>query len=285
MKKTNYTTVENTGILIFLMLFLFAFAGCRKENIPAPSDFTKDKREKLGDLIQEAIADDPSNFPTLATSYPYDSTYWYVQKLYDQAINSIKIDANAPKDNRWNRDREWSVTILKKDFEKSAFVLPGGHLYITTGLMKSLDMEYQLYYILAFEASLMNERFLLNRLINEYNTTTLDNILRGIPPTGNEPSLFEVALTIDDVDFDEDIVEDIDLDAISLICKTSIFDRAGIISILDVLDESDTKWLQTRKSYNFRDQIDYILNVPVDDGNCGTFTSNGGYQKYILERL
>ena len=142
-----------------------------------------------------------------------------------------------------------------------------------------------MYYILAFEASLMNERFLLNRLINEYNTTTLDNILRGIPPTGNEPSLFEVALTIDDVDFDEDIVEDIDLDAISLICKTSIFDRAGIISILDVLDESDTKWLQTRKSYNFRDQIDYILNVPVDDGNCGTFTSNGGYQKYILERL
>jgi len=131
----------------------------------------------------------------------------------------------------------------------------------------------------------MNEKHLFNRLVNQYNTTTLENLLNGIS-SNNNPTLMDMTETISNIEFDSDLVEDIDRRAVSLICRTSIFDRSGIVSLLDLLDEQDTKWLQTRKSYDFRYQLDYILNIPVNSGgNCGSVVSTGGYQKYVLEKL
>ena len=267
-------------------MLVLAYSSCRKDPyIPLTSDFTKAKREHLGDLVKVAISADPVNFPVLPLSHDFDSTYWYIQKLYNQATSAIRVDGFSPADNRWNANRDWQLTILNKNDLKTAFITPGGHLYLSTGLLKSLTKENQLYYILAFEATLMNEKFLFNRLINQYNTTTLENLLNGTP-SNNDPTLKDIAETISNIEFDTDVVEDIDRRAVSLICKTSIFDRSGIISVLDLLDESNTKWLQTRKSYDVRNQLDYILNLPVSSqGDCGDFVSNGGYQKYVLDSL
>ena len=268
------------------MMLALAFSSCRKDpSIPLPSDFTKEKREHLGDFVKVAISSDPVNYPILPLTNDFDSTYWYIQKLYNQVTRAMRVDGFAPEDNRWSSDRDWQVTILNQDDLKTAFITPAGHIYLSTGLLKSLTKENQLYYILAFEATLMNEKFLFNRLINQYNTTTLDDFLNG-NTSNNGPTLLDIAQTISNIEFDQDVVEDIDRRAISLICKTSIFDRTGIISVLDLLDETDTKWLQTRKSYDFRNQLDFIMNLPVNsEGDCGTFVTNGGYQKYVLDSL
>ena len=272
--------------LLSILLLCVIFSSCRKEHITAPSEFTKEKREQLGDLIKITIASDTTNFPILSHQAPYDSTYWYVQKLYDQAINVHKTDGQSPSSDRWDKSRNWQVTILDLEHEKTAFVTPGGHLYISTGLLKSLEKEYELYFILIFEATLMHERYVLNRLINEFNTTTLDNFISGIPSSPGMPTLKDVATKIGEISFDEEMTKEIDEKAISLICKSSIFDRTGIISIADRLHANETKWMQTRKTYDFRNQIDYILNIPVDTSDdCGEFQSNGGYEKFILERL
>ena len=284
MRKT--INVNKAHYWIILMMLVLAFSSCRKPPVvPNPSDFTKAKREHLGDLVKVAISANPDNFPVLPLTNNFDSTYWYIQKLYNQVTRAMRVDGFAPADNRWDSNRDWQVTIINKDELKTAFITPGGHIYLSTGLLKSLTKENQLYYILAFEATLMNDDFLFHRLVNQFNTTTLDNLLNGIP-SNNEPTLNDIAEAISNIEFDTDVVEIIDRRAISLICKTSIFDRSGIISVLDLLDETDTKWLQTRKSYEVRDQLDFILNLPVNPGgDCGTFVSNGGYQKYILEKL
>ena len=272
--------------LLTLAVCLLVFSSCRKEEIPAPSTFTKEKRERLGDQMKIAIAADPVNFPTLNQSGSLDSTYWYIQKLYNQAINVLQNDGHSPVGDRWNKNREWKVTILNLDDEKTAFTTPGGNLYLSTGLLKSLEKEYELYYILTFEATLMHERYLLNRMINEFNTTTLNNFVNGIPPPPGSPTLTDVASMIGEMDFEEEMTMEVDEKAVLLICKSSIFDRTGIIEIMENLDEDNTKWMQTRKSYDHRDQLDYILNLPVAAGDdCGNFKSNGGYQKYVLDRL
>jgi len=271
--------------LIFL-LGIFIFTSCRKDEIPAPSDFTKEKREQLGDMINITIAADPTNFPIIPHTAPFDSTYWYIQKLYNQATNVHKIDGKSPSDNRWNQDRDWKVTILDNDLDKTAFTTPGGHFYISTGLLKSLEAEFELFYILAFESTLMQERYILNRLINEYNTTTLNNFIIGVPNGPDQVTLDDVAQMIGELDFDEEMTKEVDGKAVSLICKASIFDRTGIISLADRLEPNETKWLQTRKTYDYRNQYDYILNLPVDAGdNCGDFKSNGNYQKFVLDIL
>ena len=139
---------------------------------------------------------------------------------------------------------------------------------------------------MTFEAILMHEKYLLNRLINEFNTNTLNNLVQGIPPAFGSSTLLDVSMMLGELKFDETMTSEMDELAVSLICQTSIFDRTGIISIMDLLDEVDTKWMQTRISYDYRNQEDYILNLPiVSGGDCGSFKSNGGYQKYVLDRL
>lgn len=286
MKFLKNILLRKNYFLLSLIFGVLIISSCRKENITAPSEFTKDKREILGDLMKVSISSDVTTFPTLQQSGIHDSTYWYIQKLYDQAINILQIDGQSPSDDRWNKNRDWEVTILDLDSEKTAFVIPGGHLYISTGLLKSLKKEYELYYILTFEAILMNERYLLNRMINEFNTTTLNNFVVGIPPPPGSPTMVEVAAMLGDIDFDEEMTNEVDEKAVSLICKTSLFDRTGIVSIMELLDSEHTKWMQTRKSYDYRSQLDYILNLPVETGNdCGDVRALGGYQKYVLDRL
>ena len=274
--------------IFFSTLFfsLLILSSCRNEDIPAPSDFTKEKREQLGDLIKITIAADPTNFPVLPQTAPYDSTYWYIQKLYDQASNVYRVDGKSPSNDRWDKTRNWQVTILDLEDEKTAFIAPGGHLYISTGLLQSLEAEYELFYILTFEATLMHERYVFNRLINEYNTTTLNNFVMGIPSDPGMPTLEDVAMMIGEIDFDEEMTKEVDHKSVSLICQSSIFDRTGIISIADRLDPDETKWMQTRKTYDYRDQTDYILNLPLESGdNCGDFQTNGGYHRFVLNRL
>lgn len=261
-------------------------SSCRKENIPAPSEFTKEKREQLGDLMKVAIASDMDQFPILSQNTQYDSTYWYVQQLYNQAINVVKNDGQSPSDDRWDKTRKWEITILDLEAERTAFITPGGHLYISTGLLKSLNKEYELYYVLTFEATLMHKRYVLNRLINEYNTTTLNNFVLGIAPPPGFPTLMDVAKMLGEIDFDEEMTREVDEYSVSLICQSSIFDRTGIVNIMTTLEIDETKWMQTRRSYDYRSQLDYILNLPVETGDdCGTFRTNGGYQKYVLDKL
>ena len=171
-------------------LLLCLMTACTKPPAPtiAPSEFTKTQREELGELLQNAIALNNEQFEILPKSPPYDtSVYWLVQRLYDQATNVMRIDHQAPSDNHWNRDRQWPVTILVSD-SKNAFILPGGYIYLTTGLLKSLQEEYELYYILTFEAMLMNEGFLLDRLVSEVNTNTLSDLVNGNASPGGIPS-------------------------------------------------------------------------------------------------
>ena len=286
MRITTTKFLRKNYFFLAFIIGVLAFPSCRKEDVPAPSTFTKEKREMLGDQMRIAIASNPDKFPVLSHNSPADSTYWYIQKLYNQASNIFKIDGQSPSDDRWDRAREWQVMILDMEDIKTAFTTPGGHLYLSTGLLKSLEKEYELYYILTFEATLMHEKYLLNRLINEFNTTTLNNFVQGIPPPPSSPSLEDVANMLGELEFDEAMTSEMDEMAVSLICQTSIFDRTGIISIMDQLDEADTKWMQTRRSYDYRSQVDYILNLPVATGDdCGSFKSNGGYQKFVLDRL
>ena len=278
--------MRKTQLLLALLIGMLFFSSCRKEEIIAPSNFTKEKREKLGDLMKVAIASDVANYPILSQAGALDSTYWYIQKLYNQAVNVFKIDGEAPSDNRWDKTRKWEVTILDLENEKIAFTAPGGHLYLSTGLLKSLEKEYELYYILTFEAILMHDKYVLNRMINEFNATTLNNIVIGAAPAPGAPSLRDVATMLSEIDFDEEMTQEVDEQSVALICKSSIFDRTGIVEIMEHLDPENTKWMQTRKSYDYRSQLDFIINLPTTaSGDCGTFKSNGGYQQYVLDRL
>ena len=270
------------GFVLLIILQLIFHSACQKELDPPvipPSEFSKEQRETLGDKVKIAIAFESERYPVVPNIPPYDETlYWYIQTLYNQVTNTMHLDNQSPSSNRWDISREWEIIILDLP-EKNAFVIPGGHLYITTGLLKSLQSDHELYYILAFEATLMNENYLLSRIVSDFNTQVLASIANGTPsPNGSTSKTLADVLSL--LDFDETIIPEVDQLTSELICETSRMKRTGIVRLLESSDDG-WLWFQTRKNYIGRAQ--HIIEMEIND--CGTFETSGGYQENVLDQL
>lgn len=273
-KVLQYTF--GSACLVFIILVSNA---CQKSILPPikPSEITKIERENLGDLMRFEIAAQTNTFDILPNAPPYDTTiYRFINALYQQVTTPMRINRSERSSDAWNKDRFWEVTILKDDVA-NAFVLPGGHFYITTGLLSQLEEEYELYYILAFEASLMNERYLLNRLIAEYNTLTLVELANELE-SQEGVTIEEIIDLIPRLEFQPELIQIIDEKVGDLICESSSMDRKGIIPVLG----KSIDWLKYRPSYGNR--LITIENLTESD-KCGSFTTNGNYKKQVLDYL
>ncbi len=271
--------------LIFLLLscFILIATSCIDAVEPGPTavDFTKEKRELLGDLLKTTI-EQTSTFTILDRQSKRDSVIVnYLQTLYDQATQEIRPDRLSNPSNRWNSEREWEVIVLQDD-TRYAFSLPGGHFYVSTGFLGSLSRGYEIYYLMAFEAINISERYLVNNLIAEYGTATLLDILDSEEASVN-PSLEDIVqLLIEDISFRDSEIREIDQKTGELICETSIFDRFGIQPILEIISsDAQEQYRDTRPSYANR--VEYISELPID--GCGTIKSTGLYEKMVLDNL
>ena len=246
--------------------------GCQPTDSPiSPARVTKTQRTQLGKAIRTVVMTDTVRYWVLPKDYPqYGATYAYLQELYNQAYYFLRDDWTAPTSDQWDVNRTWEVCILRSD-EKMAFCLPGGDFYITTAFLKSLDYEYELYYIMTFEAIIMHHKYLLNQLISYANNTgDLIELANGEGVSSTNISIeyltdklvHEIAYT------NTGAVQEIDQKTSDLICDASFFDRFAILHILSKLDSNDD-WLSMRPSYTGRTQ--FIVNeLDVENpSNCG----------------
>ena len=265
-----------------MCLFIALFSACDKQqDVPDLEEFTRADREKLGEFIEWEMTNG-GIFNILPQTAPYDSLYWYTQTLYNQATNVMRRDQQSPANNRWNQNQEWTISIFD-DTTKTAFVLPGGNLYLSTGLLKSLKREYELYYFLAFEANIMHEDFLLKRLVREYNAITLRNVISGSAPA-NSTTLDIITEELPSLIFETETVESIDRLTLETICQTSIYDHIGLAPFLLNSNNNDAIWLDTRRSYNGRTQ--HLQNIEIQGSfDCGDFKGDGLYEVYVLDAL
>lgn len=268
--------------LFWAILFSsFLLNSCQEDPVAVPEDdvFTKQKREQLGSLLLTDILSDNEFLPQMP---PYDtSIYWYVQTLYSQATSLMQLDKQSPSNNRWTGD--WQVYIIDNNAQKHAFTMPGGDFFITTGMLKSFEEEYELYYLLTFEAALMHEGYLLDLLKQEYNSLTLINLIEG-RPTASGITLADLATDLPNLIFSSGIVKDNDRETVNSICNTSILESTGIIPSLLDPNFQDAKWLLTRESYNNRpNSIQGFANDNVAD--CGHNLGSENYQRFVLDIL
>ena len=271
------------GLIFLLLSYVILTASTCEETAnvgPTAADFTKQKRELFGDLLKQTIEQASDEYVLLNSQSKGDSVITtYLQTLYDQATQEIRQDRQSTPSNRWNSDRKWKVVVLY-DENRYAFSLPGGHLYISTGFLSSLSKGYEIYYLMAFEAINISERYLIDNLIAEYNTATLFDLLKTKETSTNPSLLAIVKLLKDDLAFQADVIKEIDRKTGELICETSIFDRFGIQPILEILS-SNEQYRDTRPSYANR--IEYLSELNID--GCGTIKSTGLYEKMVLQNL
>ena len=271
------------GLLILLLsYFIFTASTCVESVEPGltSADFTKEKREVLGDLLKQTIEASPEEYVLLNRRSKRDSVIiTYLQTLYDQATQEIRQDRQSTPSNRWNSERSWQVIVLADD-NRYAFSLPGGHFYVSTGFLGTLSKGYEIYYLMAFEATNISGRYLIDNLISEYNTSTLLDLIEAGADTSNS-TLLNIAKNLrDDLAFQDDIIKEIDRETGALICETSIFDRFGIQPILEKLSTQE-QYRDTRPSYANR--LEFITELGIE--GCGAIKSTGLYDRMVLKNL
>lgn len=264
---------------------LLLAAGCQQEKfaVPAPDEFTRAQRERLGEVLAKAIASDPATL-FLPDLPPYDtSVYDFLQALYDQATLRLHLDRKSPSDNRWNQYRPWKVHVLHDDTRMRAFCLPGGALYLTTGLLRHIESEYELYYIMTFEAMLMHQGHLLRRLAQEYNSLNLLHLIEGRLAANDLPAQV-IAAELPLLIFNADVIRENDEATTREICRTSLFDPTGVVALIERAAWKQAEWLITRPSWTGR--APSIADGLFTEGlPCGQTRSLDMYEWKVLSRL
>jgi predicted Zn-dependent protease len=138
--------------------------------------YSKQDDMALGDQVAAQIAADPQQFPVLNN----EATRSYVQNI----VNNIVASPNVV-----NKDFNYHVTIINDDKTVNAFSIPGGRMYVYTGLLKFVDNEATLAGIMAHEIAHADSRHATEQLTKTYGLQMIASIALG----GNPGMLAEIA--------------------------------------------------------------------------------------------
>lgn len=152
------------GILTVLLFNSLVYVGCSNFNL-----FSKQEDVELGKQVQAEIANNPRQYPILRNA---DVTN-YVQNIVNTILKSPNIK---------NRDFNYKVTIINDDKTINAFSIPGGPMYVYTGLLKFLDNEATLAGIMAHEITHADQRHATERMTEVYGIQILAAVALGQNP-------------------------------------------------------------------------------------------------------
>lgn len=246
--------------VILFIFIMIGFAACRPEPNHVTrinkEHFTLAEQQEIGDILQIAIEKNHEKFPILSKT-GFEEAYNYLDLLNRTLLASPNVE---------NRNEySWDISIIRNDAIKTAFITPGGHLYLYTGLLKFLETEHQLAAILAHEIAYADSDFMINRLKAEYGGLVLGDLLLG----NKIENLDEMACSLANLAFSGSDVLSADAYSVNLLCPFA-YDASGIKSILETIDSNDVfvEWLQTRRG-DFEERIQNITTHAMPCGSEG----------------
>ena len=128
--------------------------------------FTKQQDIQLGQQVQAEIAKDPAHYPVLNNQ----TVRQYVQGIVDKIVQSPNVK---------NKDFHYNVTVIHDDKTVNAFTIPGGPIYVYTGLMKFVDNEATLAGVLAHEVTHADHRHSTQQMTKEYGVQAVTALALG----------------------------------------------------------------------------------------------------------
>ncbi|MDP4219802.1 MAG: M48 family metalloprotease [Bacteroidota bacterium] len=148
-------------ISLFLVLGFTALSCSSGVNL-----YSKQQDLQLGQQMQAEIAKDPAHYPILNNPALRN----YVQSIVNRIIQSPNVT---------NKDFNYTVTIIHDDKTVNAFTLPGGPIYVYTGLMKYVDNEATLAGILAHEITHADHRHSTQQMTKQYGLERVTQMALG----------------------------------------------------------------------------------------------------------
>lgn len=154
---------------------MILFSSCKKTEDLV--DFTEADEIALGDRLSTAISED-SNFsviPSQGNSIPYG----YANSRLSEITSSTFISKSD--------QFVWTIYLLDDD-ARQAFALPGGHIYISTGMVFFLDNEDQFSGLIAHLVAHVDQSHVTETLFFKYGV----NRLKSIASSGNNEEISNI---------------------------------------------------------------------------------------------
>ena len=240
-------------------------------------EFDEADQIMIGNAISIMISEPSNGFNVLAEE-DYQEVYVHLNTLVNQITNTVTVQ---------RRDHyDWKISILENDDELNAFIVPGGHLYICSGLLKFLQGEHELVGMIAHEIAYADSDNLINQLKIEFGSKSLSKVISDDPES--DAIILDIANALGGMTFNEKAINEADQFCTDIVCEFE-WDGEGLLSLIkrgggDPL--KTIKWLQTRPVTDIRiDELTDFIHNRIEV--CGVSDSIY-YQRYmekIIERL
>lgn len=158
-------------ILVLLTIGAALFAGgyflvreISKSDYDLSYQVSLEQEEELGNLFKDLIWD---KYPTVKDNYA-DSALQQIAKRLVSALDTTEY--------------RYQFTIIKSK-EVNAFTIPGGNIYVFSGLIELADTPEEVAAVLAHEIGHAEKRHVVTKLINEMSMSAVVAVLSGGDPS------------------------------------------------------------------------------------------------------
>ncbi len=135
---------QRGGVFLLLLILLFSYA-CEKETQDNPI-LTFEDEKAIGEKLATILKTD-EDYRVLKNIGQNEELYTHLRNLLRSLVNTNIVSANSEQKGKF----DWQVYVIANDSKQSVITLPGGQIFIYTGLLKFIENESQLLGVLAHE--------------------------------------------------------------------------------------------------------------------------------------
>jgi len=248
-----------------LLVFVLFSASCSKNEPPETSKFSIEDNTNLGVVIQHEISNN-SDISILSPKR-YPQAYQFIEIRLAEIFNTNEIT--------YTDQYNWSVTIIDNDSIANSFILPGGIIYITSGLLKNyIETTGEFVSILAHEIVYADRGFVLELLETKYSPSSLLDISLG----NNPVAAAEIAEFLMVTPYSEESIIEADRKTCKILCASDYNADAYPNFLERLFPDVLIAWTITHPDNGFR-----ITNVKssLEQPECdGTATAASEYENF-----
>ena len=162
---------------------------------------------ELGAQVHAEILSDPSTYPILdARDFP--DAYDHLYRIRDEVLAAQEV--------RHEADFEWQVYWIEDDETLNAFAVPGGYLYLYTGLARYLEAEDHFAGVMGHEIAHADRRHSTQKMTEVYGIQALLSIVLG----DDAQTAQEIAAGLAALSFSRAHESDADEYSVAYLCDT-----------------------------------------------------------------
>ncbi len=176
--------MRKTVFVLYLFLLPLTATFAQKKRGGGFNIFSIQQDLDLGKQVSAEIENNPKQYPLLAETGrngKNEQAYAYLRGVVDRILNSGKVT--------YRKEFPWRVKIIHNDTTLNAFCVPGGYIYVYTGLIKYLDTEDQLAGVLGHEIAHADKRHSTRQMTTQYGQKLVLDVVLG----RNQGALTQIA--------------------------------------------------------------------------------------------